>query len=108
MVTDNQVRRLKKMLSEGKNLSISAAKAGMDDKTARKYRDTGKLPTELKKEHTWRTRADPFEKDWEEIRKMISVEHGLEALTIYQPLLLKRKTMQNQEVFSHNDRNRSV
>ena len=40
MVTDNQARRLKKMLSEGKNLSISAAKAGMDEKTARKYRSS--------------------------------------------------------------------
>jgi hypothetical protein len=58
MVTDNQARRLKKMLSEGKNLSISAAKAGMDDKTARKYRDTGKLPSELTKEHTLGTRAE--------------------------------------------------
>jgi hypothetical protein len=46
------------MLSEGKNLSISAAKAGMDDKTARKYRDTGKLPSELTKEHTLGTRAE--------------------------------------------------
>lgn len=86
MVTDNQARRLKKMLSEGKNLSISAAKAGMDEKTARKYRDTGKLPSELKKEHTWRTRIDPFEKDWEKIREMISTEHGLESLTIFQYL----------------------
>ena len=84
MVTDNQARRLKKMLSEGKNLSISAAKTGMDEKTARKYRDIGKLPSELKKEHTWRTRIDPFEKDWEEIREMISTEPGLEALTIFQ------------------------
>jgi len=71
MVTDNQARRLKKMLSEGKNLSISAARAGMDEKTARKYRDTVKLPSELKKEHKWRTRIDPFEKDWEQIREMI-------------------------------------
>jgi len=86
MVTDNQARRLKKMLSEGKNLSISAAKSGMDEKTARKYRDTGKLPSELKKEHTWRTRIDPFEKDWEEIREMISTEPGLEALTIFKYL----------------------
>lgn len=91
MVTDNQARRLKKMLSEGNNLSISAAKAGMDEKTARKYRETGKLPSELKKEHTWRTRIDPFEKDWEEIREMITTEPGLEALTIFQYLQREAK-----------------
>lgn len=84
MVTDNQARRLKKMLSEGNKLSTSAMKTGMDEKTARKYRDTGKLPSELKKEHTWRTRIDPFENDWEEIRQMITTEPGLEALTIFQ------------------------
>lgn len=86
MVTDKQARRLKKMLSEGKKLSLSAAKAGMDEKTARKYRDTGKLPSEMKKEHTWRTRVDPFEKDWEKIKEMISTEHRLEALTIFRYL----------------------
>lgn len=86
MVTDNQARRLKKMLSEGNKLGTSALKAGMDEKTARKYRATGKLPSELKKAHTWRTRIDPFEKDWEEIRVMISTEPGLEALTIFQHL----------------------
>ncbi len=89
MVTDKQARRLKKMLSEGKKLSLSAAKAGLDEKTARKYRGTGKLPSEMKKEHTWRTRVDPFEIDWEKIKEMISTEHRLEALTIFRYLQRK-------------------
>ncbi len=71
MVTDHQVRRLKKMLSERKKLSTSAMKTEMDEKTAGKYRDTGKLPSELKKEHTWRTRIDSFEDEWEEVREML-------------------------------------
>lgn len=86
MVTDHQVRRLKKMLSEGKKLNTSALKTEMDDKTARKYRDTGKLPSELKKEHAWRTRTDPFEDVWEEVHEKLSAEPGLEALTIFQDL----------------------
>jgi len=35
-------------------------KAGMDRKTARKYINAGKLPSEMNKPHTWRTREDPF------------------------------------------------
>jgi hypothetical protein len=58
----------------------------MSEKTAVKYRDTGKLPSELKKEHTWRTREDPFESDWPEIKGMLETEPRLEALTIFQYL----------------------
>ena len=90
MVTDHQVRRLKKMLSERKKLSTSALKTEMDEKTARKYRDTGKLPSELKKEHTWRTRMDSFEDEWEEVREMLCTEPGLEALTIFRYLQRKQ------------------
>ena len=86
MVTDHQVRRLKKMLSEGKKLSTSAMKSEMDEKTARKYRDLGRMPSELKHDHTWRTRADPFEDAWEEVRELLSTEPGLEALTIFRYL----------------------
>jgi hypothetical protein len=55
MVTDQQVRRLFKLVQTQKNFGIAAAKAGMDEKTARKYTKLGKLPSELKKQHTWRT-----------------------------------------------------
>jgi len=78
------------MLSEKKTLIESACKAGMSEKTAGKYRDTGKLPSELKKEHTWRTREDPFESDWPEIKNLLETEPRLEALTIFQ--YLQRKT----------------
>jgi hypothetical protein len=77
------------MLSEGKKLSTSAMKTGMDEKTARKYRDTGLLPSELKKEHAWRTRVDPFEEDWPEIAELLSVEPNLEALTLFRYLQRK-------------------
>ena len=48
MVTDQQVRRLFKLIQTEKNFGIAAMKAGMDEKTARKYRKQGKLPSELK------------------------------------------------------------
>ena len=48
MITDKQVKIMKKNLSRGKSLGVSAARSGMDEKTARKYRDRDKLPSELK------------------------------------------------------------
>ena len=86
MVTDQQVRRLFKLIQKEKNFGIAAMKAGMDEKTARKYRDLGKLPSEMKQEHTWRTRQDPFEEVWDEIEIILETIPGLEAKTIFEDL----------------------
>jgi hypothetical protein len=86
MVTDQQVRRLFKLVQTDKNFGIAAMKAGMDEKTARKYRKMGKLPGELKKQHTWRTRKDPFEDVWHEVKSMLEINPGLEAKTIFEDL----------------------
>ena len=64
MVTDKQVRRLMQMIECGERKGVSAMKAGMDEKTARKYAKSGKLPSELKPEHNWRTREGPFGEVW--------------------------------------------
>ena len=60
MITDRQVKKLWKLLSGGLSLVKGAARCDMDEKTARKYRHAGKLPSELAQPHTWRTREDPF------------------------------------------------
>jgi len=86
MVTDQQVRRLFKLSQTEKNFGIAAMKAGMDEKTARKYRRSGKLPSDLKQEHTWRTRKDPFEDVWEGIKSMLEINPGLEAKTLFEDL----------------------
>jgi len=84
MVKDNQVRILMKSLQTERTKSIAAAKAGMDEKTARKYERSGRLPSELKCEHSWRTRKDPFEEVWPEIRDHLEVNSGLEAKTLFE------------------------
>ena len=86
MVTDQQVRRLFKLSQTEKNFGIAAMKAGMDEKTARKYRRSGKLPSDLKQEHTWRTRKDPFEDVWEGMKSMLEINPGLEAKTLFEDL----------------------
>lgn len=86
MVTNQQVRRLFSFMQADTTLTLAAAKAGMDEKTARKYLRLGKLPTQTKKEHTWRTREDPFKDVWEELRAKLEVNPGLEAKTLFQDL----------------------
>lgn len=74
------------MVQTEQNFGIAAMKAGMDEKTARKYRMLGKLPSELGKRHTWRTRKDPFKDTWHEIKAMLEINPGLEAKTIFEDL----------------------
>ena len=61
MITDQQVRKLMKLVKNEETLSLAAAKAGMCEQTARKYLKSGKLPSESAAPHVWRTRRDPFE-----------------------------------------------
>src|SRR5436190_11191082 len=68
MVKDEQVRRLRKLSNTEKNQEIAASKAGMDPTTARRYLGLERLPSELKKERSWRTREDPFCEVWDAFR----------------------------------------
>lgn len=86
-VTDAQVKKLMSELEKHGEIRKAALKAGMDRKTARKYRDAGKLPSELKKPRTYRTREDPFEKDWSYLLEKLEHAPELEAKTLFEHLL---------------------
>ena len=83
MVTDCQVRLLMKELIKGKTLESSAAKAGMSEKTARKYRDGKRLPSELRTPHTWKTHKDSFELVWPDVIELLEINPGLEAKDLF-------------------------
>lgn len=89
MVKDSQVRRLRKMEQQGKKLYESAARSGMDEKTARKYLKLGKLPSEVRADHRWKTREDAFKDVWEEVRVNLTINPGLEGKTIFRYLQRK-------------------
>ena len=91
-ITDGQVRRLLKLLSWGETLTLAALKAGMDRKTARKYRRLGRLPGEVAPERTWRTREDPFAEVWPEVYEQLQEAPGLEAKTLFAWLQTKYPT----------------
>jgi hypothetical protein len=88
MLTDAQVRLLRRRLMEGKTLEAGAAAAGMSTRSGRTWK-TGGLPSETKKPRTWRTRSDPFAEVW--ASKVVPLlEHDkesvLEARTILEVL----------------------
>lgn len=64
MVTDAQVRLLRKKVAEGKTIATAAAAAGMSERSAYAWKH-GALPSDTKSPRTWRTRADPFDEVWE-------------------------------------------
>ncbi len=71
-----------KLIADGQALNQAALKAGMDEKTARRYRRARSLPSTLKTPHTWRTRPDPFEEVWPELRELLKVNPRLQAVTL--------------------------
>ena len=74
------------LLGKGMGLGLAAAKADMDEKTARKYRSLGKLPQEVTGEHVWRTREDAFDDVWAGVEEKLRINPGLEAKTLFEDL----------------------
>ena len=64
MVTDAQVRLLRKKMAEGKTIAAAAAAAGMSERSAYAWKQ-GALPSETKEPRFWRTRPDPFAEVWD-------------------------------------------
>lgn len=93
MVTDAQVRLLRRKRMEGKTQEVAAAGAGMSVRSARKW-ERGSLPSCSKIPRTWRTRPDPFEGVWEgEVVPLLELDEdgGLEAKTIFDALLERHR-----------------
>ncbi len=82
--TNQQVKQLMKYV-KSYSKKISAAKAGMSRKTARKYLKSKKLPSELSSPPLARgIRGNPFETDWPEIASLLASSPGLQAKTIFE------------------------
>ena len=86
MTKDIQVLKLRQLLGEGMPLYRAAWKVGMDAKTAQKYRDSDRLPSESWTPKTWRTREDPFQEVWPELHDRLVLNPGLQAKTLFEDL----------------------
>lgn len=83
-VTAAQVEELWRQLAQGAPLRTAAMRANMDRKTARKYRDRGQLPHEVRKPRTWRTWPDALADIWPAVAEQLQKEPRLQAKTLWQ------------------------
>ncbi len=91
MVTDTQVRKLMEAFEKKASITKAAMHADMDRKTASKYLQKGKLPSEIEKPiRSWRTREDLFEEDWPAIAERLKDAPELEAKTLFEDLLERK------------------
>lgn len=87
MVSDQQVKKLFQFDTQGFAKDLAAAKAGLDPKTARKYRSLRRLPSEVSvMERHWRTRPDAFADVWPDLVQMLQVNPGLQVKTLFKDL----------------------
>ncbi|MCG3775218.1 MAG: hypothetical protein JW395_2049 [Nitrospira sp.] len=84
MLNIKQYRRLLAKYAEGKNMSQSALRTGIDRKTARKYVQAQQTPQELQKPHSWRTRLDPLASAWPKAVQMLTDAPELEAKGLFE------------------------
>jgi hypothetical protein len=87
MVTNAQVRLLRRKMMEKKTQEAAAAAASMSVRSARKWQ-RGSLPSEQKSPRSWRTRIDPFADVWPEIERLLHADADgvLQATTIFDVL----------------------
>jgi len=84
MLTDAQVRVLRRKLMKGKRQEGAAAAAGMSVRSARQWQ-TGPYPSQAQRPHGWRTRRDPFAEVFDsEIVPLLALDERrlLEARTL--------------------------
>ena len=86
MKTDRQVLKLRQLLGRGMPLYRAASKMDMDAKTARKYRQADRLPSESLTPRAWQTREDPFQDVWPELEDLLERNPGLQAKTLFEDL----------------------
>ena len=83
--TNAQVRLTMKERSKGRSQEQAAVKANIKSrKTVAKYEHLGQLPSQLKQPRSYRTRQDPFERDWLQLEQMLQAAPELEATTLFE------------------------
>ncbi len=84
ITSDKKVGKLMREYQKTGSISKSALQVDMDRKTARKYLRSGKSPSSMKKDRTWRTRKDPFEDDWVLCEEALRAAPELEATALFE------------------------
>src|SRR6266496_243728 len=83
MKKDTEVKLYMQERRKGTTQRIAAARAGISERTARKYEHEGTLPSHLKQPHDWKSRTNPFEEDWPWIIAQLTRDPALQASTLF-------------------------
>lgn len=83
MKNDREVRLYMQERRKGVPQRLAAARAGMSERTARKYEKSKELPSQLKRPHDWNTRPNPFEQDWPWIISELERDPALQGSTLF-------------------------
>jgi hypothetical protein len=86
MKTDREVLLMFRERHTGKSQAQAAARAGMSERTARKYEHAAALPSQLRQPRTHRTRPDPFAADWPWVQEQLERDPALQATTLFAEL----------------------
>ena len=85
--TDHQVRRYMNSRKEGYSQAAAAARAGISERTGRRFEADPVLPSQQDRTRRYRTRQDPFIEVWcEELVPMLQTIPHLRATTILDEL----------------------
>lgn len=87
MKKDGEIKLLIDERAKGASQKLAAARAGVSERTARKYEQAGKLPSQMKKAREHRTRDDPFAADWSWVEAQIRNDPALQTKTLFALLL---------------------
>src|SRR5436305_8504658 len=80
---DAEVGLMKRERAKGKTQEQAAARAGMSVRTARRYEQLDKLPSEIRQPRRYRTRPNPFTDDWAWITSQVERDPALQATTLF-------------------------
>jgi transposase len=83
MKTDAEVRLYMDERRKGRSQVLAAARTGMSERTARKYEHAGRVPSQIKRPRTHRTRPNPFAADWAWIVTELERDPALQAKTLF-------------------------
>ena len=97
MKRDAEVRRMIHERAKGKTQIQAAARAGMSERTARKYERAGALPSQLRQPRTHVTRPNPFAEEWPWVCEQLVADPALQATTLF-ALLCERSPGRYQAV----------
>src|SRR5215470_15388977 len=80
---DYEVKLYLEERRKGMSQRQAAARANMSERTARRYEQAGKLPSQLKRPHDWNTRQNPFEEDWPFVIEQLERDPALQGSTLF-------------------------